>query len=175
LSLNIQFSTSTAFTSGVIRRLTHSQFSHVDFLLPDGLLGVSGVDPSISDLGGVLIRPFGCWPYLTKPKVARINCSDETADKVIAAAKTQLGKPFDNSAMWGMLNDQAEEKIKGTARNWRDPSQWFCSELVAWAMETGGLFPYKLAVMKSRVSPADVLLLANPFLDDENVQEFMEV
>jgi hypothetical protein len=46
MPLQIQFSTSTAFTSGIIRRLTHSPFSHVDFVLPDGLLGVSGKDAS---------------------------------------------------------------------------------------------------------------------------------
>lgn len=169
--LQIQFSTSTAFTSGIIRRLTHSPFSHVDFIVPEGLLGVSGVDPSINDVGGVLVRPFNCWPYLTKPKVARLGCSDEIAVKVIAVAMTQLGKPFDNTAMWGMLEDQATEKL----RNWRDPTQWFCSEFVAWAMETGGLFPYSLAVMKNRVSPADVLLLANPFMNAANIKEFTEV
>jgi hypothetical protein len=169
MPLQIQFSTSTAFSSSVIRRLTHSPFSHVDFMLPDGLLGVSGVDESIKDIGGVRVRPFNAWPYLTTPKVAHLNCPDEVTKKVIDAAKTQLGKPFDSSAMWGMLEDQATEKL----RNWRDPAQWFCSEFVAWAMETGGLFPYPLAVMKNRVSPADVLLLANPFMSVANIEEFI--
>lgn len=168
--LKIQFSTSTAFASGIIRRLTHSPFSHVDFVLPEGLLGVSGKDDSISDIGGVLIRPYPAWPYLTKPKVATINCSEEIAQRVIACAKTQIGKPFDHSAMWAMLDDQATEK----KRNWRDPTQWFCSEYVAWSMETGGLFPYPLAVMKNRVSPADNLLIINPFMSVENIKDFLE-
>jgi hypothetical protein len=172
LPLQIQFSTSTAFTSGIIRRLTHSPFSHVDFVLDDGtLLGVSGVDPSINDLGGVRIRPHNAWPYLTKPKVAHLNCTDVVAIRVIDAAMSQIDKPFDTTAMWGMLEDQATEKL----RNWRDPAAWFCSEYVAWSLETGGLFPYTLAVMKNRVSPADVLLLANPFMSDANVKEFTEV
>ena len=47
----MQYSTSIAFASMVIRRLTHSEFSHVDFILPgEGLLGVSGPDQKIGDL-----------------------------------------------------------------------------------------------------------------------------
>jgi hypothetical protein len=174
MSLQIQFSTSTAFSSSVIRRLTHSPFSHVDFVVPEGLLGVSGKDDSINDPGGVIVRPLKAWPYLTTPKVATILCPDNIATSVITAAMSQLKKPFDNGAMWAMLDDQAEEKIKGTIRNWRDPAQWFCSELVMWALETGGLFPYPLAVLKNRVSPADVLLVINQFMSVANIKEFME-
>lgn len=169
--LDIQFSTSTAFASGVIRRLTHSPFSHVDIIVPGGLLGVSGKDDSLNDIGGVRVRPTPAWPYLTPPKVAHIACSDEVTAHVIAAAKSQVGKPFDTTAMWSMLDDQATEKI----RNWRDPNQWFCSELVAWSLETGGLFPYQLAIMKNRVSPADILLIVNPYMTRENITEFLEV
>lgn len=168
--IQIQFSTSTAFASGIIRRLTHSPWSHVDIVMPDGLLGVSGKDDSISDIGGVRIRPFNEWPYLTKPKVACLNCSADITDRIHAAAASQIGKPFDNSAMWGMLEDQALEKN----RNWRDPNQWFCSELVAWALETGGLFPYPLAVLKNRISPADILLMINPFMSADNIRIFLQ-
>jgi hypothetical protein len=169
MSLQIQFSTSTTFMSGMIRRLTHSPWSHVDFVLPEGLLGVSGVDPSIHDPGGVRLRPHNAWPYLTTPRVAEIVCTDEVAKAVIAAATSQTGKPFDNEAMWGMLDDQANEKL----RDWRDPKQWFCSELVAWSLETGKVFPYPLAVLKNRVTPADVLLLINPFMRHGNIQDFL--
>lgn len=170
MPLQIQFSTSTAFTSGIIRRLTHSPFSHVDIIVEgEGLLGVSGVDPSIHDLGGVRLRPFNCWPYLTKPKIATLNCLDAVVKQVIEAGKSQIGKPFDNDALWAMLQDQAIEKT----RNWRDPSKWFCSEWAAWSMETGKLFPYTLAVTKNRVTPADVLLMSNPFMSEANIKQFL--
>lgn len=173
--LAIQFSTSKAFASGIIRRLTHSPFSHVDFVVQGGLLGVSGKDEHIHDDGGVRIRPTEAWPYLTKPKVARIQCSEEVAANVIAVCKTQIGKPFDHSALWAFFDDQATESQCMQVRDWRETSAWFCSELVTWALEQGGLFPYELAVSKNRVTPADVLLMINPFMPADNIIEFAGV
>ena len=67
--LTLQYSSSTALTSDLIRRICHSQFSHVDMVLQgEGLLGASGEDvyPNFDDPGGVLIRPFDPWPYKIK-------------------------------------------------------------------------------------------------------------
>jgi hypothetical protein len=171
VSIQIQFSTSPAFSSAVIRRLTHSPFSHVDLIVKDGLLGVSGKDDTINDPGGVRIRPFNAWPYLTKPKVAMLNCTDEVTEQVIAAARSQIGKPFDNDALYAMLNDLAVQK----PRDWRDPSQWFCSEFVIWSLEAGKIFPYTLAATANRLTPNDVLLVSNPFMTEANIKEFLEV
>jgi len=49
-------------------------------------------------------------------------------DKVLAAMESQVGKPYDFGAIFGILLD----------RDWRDTSKWFCSELVAWACEQAG-------------------------------------
>lgn len=172
--IKIQFSTSTAFSSGIIRRLTHSPWSHVDFVLDDGsLLGVSGKDDSIVDPGGVCIRPHEAWPYLYPPKVAEVHCTSEVASKVLALGVMQIGKPFDNSALWGFLEDQGEDPGKPQSRNWRDPSQWFCSELIIHCLEEGGVFHYPLVVAKNRISPADVLLIINPYLMPQNIKEFL--
>jgi hypothetical protein len=170
--IKIQFSTSKAFSSDVIRRLTHSPFSHVDLIVPEGLLGVSGKDDSIHDLGGVMVRPMNAWPYLTTPKVARLQCADEVAAAVIAAGRSQLGKPFDDSALWSFFQDQAVEQIIGKPRDWRDTKQWFCSEWLIWSVEQGGLFPYELVVAKNRITPADVLLMINGFMSADNILEF---
>lgn len=183
----IQYSSSTAFASGVIRRLTHSPFSHVDFILTEemvafhngnpqvvsGLLGVSGPGEYSSwhDAGGVLIRPVNPWPYNAPPKIARLQCSEAVRNLAIDYALSQLGKPFDNGALWRFLDDQGQHKYE--RRDWRDPETWFCSELVVRACEVGGLFPYPLAVMKDRVSPGDSLLIFNPFMTEENVREFL--
>jgi hypothetical protein len=173
--LSIQFSTSKAFASGIIRRLTHSPFSHVDLVVPEGLLGVSGKDDSNHDAGGVIIRPKQAWPYLTPPKVAHIQCSEQIAANVIAVCRSQLGKPFDHSALWAFFDDQAVEKHCMQVRDWRETSQWFCSELVTWSLEQGGLFSYQLAVAKNRVTPADVLLMINPYMPADNITEFQGV
>ncbi len=166
-----QFSTSAAFSSKVIRIITHSRFSHVDLILPnEGLLGVSGVDKSIGDAGGVLIRPFDCWPYLSPPKVARVQCSDAVAKSTIDAARNQIGKPFDKKALYHFLRDRAG--LPNIGRNWRDPSMWYCSEgQLRWA-ELGGLFGYSLIVEKDTVSPNDLLIFFNPYLTEDNIKEF---
>lgn len=47
---------------------------------------------------------------------------------VIAAARSQLGKPYDWLGVAGI----------GFRRRWQDEDAWFCSELVAWAFEAAG-------------------------------------
>lgn len=172
----IQFSTaaSTPFfwtgwknrASYVIRCLCHSNFSHAEFLLDDGnLLGASDQGPlspcSAGSPLGVAIRPpnyqlFG----IRRQMVIR---TDKT-DAIIAFAKDQLGKPFDRTALHNFLSPA----LPG-ARDWRDPSSWFCSELVLCAMEQSGYFvpilgKSQLPVPKNRVSPNDLLeiLLLDP-------------
>ena len=49
---------------------------------------------------------------------------------VLTMAQTQLGKPYDWGGVFGI----------GIRRRWQDADSWFCSELVAWAMEKAG-FP----------------------------------
>ena len=49
-------------------------------------------------------------------------------------------------------------------RDWRDESAWFCSELKAWCLEDAGFFPYTLLISKNRVTPADLLLMVNPWV-----------
>ncbi len=132
----------------------------------EGLLGVSGSDHTINDIGGVQIRPPGMWPYLHPPKTARLHTGG--ADAIIELAKTQIGKPFDNGALYGFLDDMGHEP----KRDWRDHGSWFCSEYIAWALEASHFFPYSLIPAKNRITPADLLLLLNPFLSEENIKEF---
>ena len=170
--LLVQYSTSTAFASGVIRRLSHSPFSHVDFLLPgEGLLGVSGVDESLNDIGGVRIRSFAPWPYMDAPKVARIQTTDHVIRSTLDFARSQIGKPFDNGALWHFLDDPAGKNYQH--RDWRDPASWFCSEYCVRSTEVGMLFGYQLAVMKDRVTPGDSLMIWNPFMMPKNIEEFL--
>jgi hypothetical protein len=162
--IHIQFSSSTAWQSDIIRRLCHSAFSHVDIVVESGLLGVSGEDHKLGDTGGVLIRSFTPWPYIRPPNVARI--STPHAERIIEIAKSQIGKPFDNGALYDFLSDNPGD------RQWRNKDKWFCSELVAFALEGAGLFPYTLIPAKNRITPADLLLLLNPFMTEDNIKEF---
>jgi hypothetical protein len=169
--LAFQFSTSPAFASRVIRWMTASEFSHGDLVLPgEGLLGVSGPDKPTKDPGGVRIRQFNAWPYLRPPKIARVQCSDVVARETIKFARSQIGKPFDNGALYHFLRDRAG--LTPVKRDWRDPDSWFCSEFLVRAVEVGGLFPYPLIMLKDVVSPQSLLLLLNPYMLPDNIREF---
>jgi hypothetical protein len=136
----------------------------------EGLLGVSGVDKSINDLGGVRIRPFNSWPYLYPPKTAKVHCPDEVAHKAVDWGRHQIGAPFDNAALYAFLRDRAG--LLKIGRVWRDPDKWFCSEFALRAIEQAGLFPYPLITPKDTVSPNTLLIHLNPFLSLENIMEF---
>lgn len=167
--LHFQFSTSNAFASAVIRRLTQSEYSHVDMVLPlEGLLGVSGKWKS--DVGGVRIRPFDAWPYLHPPKIAKVICSERVRNNAIEWARSQIGKPFDQGALYAFLRDRAG--LPKLGRPWRDPDKWYCSEFCMRAVEVAGLFPYPLITPKDTVSPNTFLVHLNPFMGRDNIMEF---
>lgn len=145
------------WTSAIIRRLCHSPFSHVDFVLGDGsLLGASdqGHDSPVikGNSCGVAIRPPDYQPFGYRRRMTIVT---DKAESVLAAAYSQLGKAFDSEALHDFLGDE----FPGI-RDWRDPDKWFCAELVAWAFETGGYWiPSTLQWPKNRVSPTDMLLV----------------
>lgn len=50
------------------------------------------------------------------------------SSEILAAACNQIGKPYDWTALFGLL----------LHRDWQEDDSWFCSELVAWAFAQGG-------------------------------------
>ncbi|MDO5609476.1 MAG: hypothetical protein Q4G62_01610 [Pseudomonadota bacterium] len=65
---------------------------------------------------------------------------------VIAAARSQIGKPYDWLGVIGI----------GLRRRWQSADAWFCSELTAWAFAAGGT-PI-VRVGEFRVTPRDLYL-----------------
>jgi hypothetical protein len=164
----LQYSTSTAFASMIIRRLCHSEFSHVDIVIPgEGLLGVSGPDNEIGDPGGVMIRSFHPWVYLHPPKTVVLETDKEA--EIIAIGRGQIGKPFDNTALWDFFSDKPGD------RDWTDEKSWFCSEYIVWCFVKAGFFPYPLVSAKNRITPGDSLMLFNPFMVPETLASFKGV
>lgn len=164
--LVFQFSTASSLgfldiASEWICRLTHSPFSHVDFVCADGnLLGASD-NPSAPVIEGnprgVAVRPPDYQKFHLRRRAEIIT---PHAKAIYRFAFQQLGKPFDNGALKAryFLSKAFED------RDWRDNDLWWCAELAARACEVGGLFPYPLLVVKNRVTAADLLLLLNPFI-----------
>ena len=152
----IQLSTEKGFTDKVIRWVTWSDFSHVDLVLSDGsLLGAR--------LDGVKIRPNGYAQFTSVQRWA-VECSPEQARMIIEAATEQLGKPYD---LRGILNMVLQ-------RDWREQDCWFCSELVAWAFEQGGIPLLNRCVSVRRIVPQHVLLSSRLAWVTPNTVSLME-
>lgn len=170
----IQFSTTvdslSNWASVVIRHLCHSAYSHVDFRLRDGTLLGSSDSPKAPILSGnprgVAIRPADYQQYGIKHTA---TIKTPRADDIIAMASSQIGKPFDNSGMYGFLSD------KPGSRDWRLEDRWICSELCLWSLEMARFFPYNLIPAKNRITPADLLLLLNGFMSDDDIAQFSRI
>ena len=67
---------------------------------------------------------------------------------VINALRSQLGKPYDISAVTGLA----------LRRNWQEDDAWFCSELLAWAWEKSGQ-PLFHRDSRHRVTPQNIWML----------------
>lgn len=123
-TIRLLFSTTGNPFSYLIRTATWSRWSHVS--LVDGAdvieaVAIHGVRRISLDERIHAAKDFA---------FSELPCVDRQI--VLAAAESQIGKPYDYTAVVGM----------GLHRDWHEMDAWFCSELVAWAFEEGksGLF-----------------------------------
>lgn len=146
--LRIQFAYSGDIGSAIISYFGHGAgWSHVDAILQDGsLLGAR--DNSINKIPpGVQIRPPGYIKFARTRKLEFPFTPDASA-RFYDFLRQQVGKPYDTCAIFGFA----------TGRNWRDADAWFCSELIAAALEACGFFPYPLASPINKIDPDDLYL-----------------
>jgi uncharacterized protein YycO len=68
----------------------------------------------------------------------RVDCPDAVLAEALKWALTQIGKPYDWTAIYGMA----------FRRDWHEDSKWFCSEFVEGAFDAAG---YPLVVNNGRV------------------------
>lgn len=129
----LQFSTQNTLLAAGIRWATWCDYSHVDFVLPNG------------DLYGAI--PKGVrrhWPEnYTRTKRFYVNAPID----VLNIALTQEGKDYDWRGIFGF----------GIRARLHDKDSWFCSELVAWAFEQAG-YPLLRTEKYWRITPRDLLL-----------------
>jgi uncharacterized protein YycO len=89
-------------------------------------------------------------------KVEQFVVEDYEVMKAACAwASSQIGKPYDFSAVSGIAFD----------RDWHDENRWFCSELIAVAFEKVGhpLLSTRPSAVSWRVTPRDLLLSRSLF------------
>lgn len=128
-SITLQFVLEDHFTSRLIGWFSAGHYSHVDAVMPYGLLGarndsVGGRPP------GVQIRPFDYTQFIRTMRIT-VPCSAGQYIGRNAFLREQLGKPYDRLAILAFAFN----------RNWRDQGAWYCSELQAAALEHAGILP----------------------------------
>jgi hypothetical protein len=169
----IQYSTTTSTTwrqkwenraSLLIRAILHgSPFSHCSFVLGDEAVLDATDSPDAPILlttppgnpRGVALRPHDYQEWGTRRRMV-LHCPN-VADAIIATAMTQLGKPFDSSAV--SFRSFIDTDTFPRDKPWNDPAAWWCSEYITWSEECGGLWDHPLIFPKQRISPIDNLML----------------
>lgn len=126
--------------SWAIRAGSWSRWSHVAVIDGDSVIeavALKGVTrTSLEDR----LRHDPSWAISSLP------CKDPAA--VIAAAASQLGKPYDYTAVLGL----------GLHRDWQQDDSWFCSELTAWSFQQAGSPLFRTGASR-RVKPQDLWML----------------
>ena len=146
------------YASWLIRHVSHSPFSHGDLELPGGaLLGASNSPKAPVIRGnpcGVAVRPPDYENYGRK---CRMVIETPLAEKIRATALTQLGKPFDNKALYRFLSDAVPTP---RATDWLEETSWYCFELLAYAFYASGYWGDPPNVWpNNRVSGTDLMMI----------------
>lgn len=141
MAITLQFVAGDGIGAELIEWFSAGDFSHVDIVMPDGSLLGARLD------GGVRIRSAN-YQTFHKRAVAVLDRGQSVSDAFIAAAVSQIGKPYDKTAIIGFA----------AGRDWREDDSWFCSELAAWALEQANTFPHAFYAPASKITPNGLLL-----------------
>ena len=164
--LELSFVTEATLGSAMIRWFTHSDFSHVDIITPDGYrLGARSdhpvwvpEDPNYQPTmrephTGVQKRAMD-YAKFTLDRRLIIPCSATQADHAYGWLYEQLGKPYDKRGLFAsFLFDRPVP--------WWDEKEWWCSELAAVFVHNAGFTACRTPA--SRVSPNDAFIYAGCF------------
>lgn len=91
------------------------------------------------------------WVKADNTKWEMCNIDVPRPDLVRKFAQEQVGKKYDYTALYA---------LPFIDRDWSSPGKWFCSELVAAALQEGGVTLFR--VPKHRVTPA--MIYSSPLL-----------
>lgn len=129
----------------LIRGVTWSKWSHVALVLDDGT-AIEATWPKVRRVALTDITS-------NHSKYVIIDIPTDCDNQIIDAAMSQIGKPYDITALFGLLVHRA----------WSDTDKWFCSELVAWAFSEGG-HPLFRSEDVHRITPQNWWMLNYPIV-----------
>lgn len=141
--LTVLFSRRRNLGSCLIRAVTWSQWSHVDLVLPGGVL-----------LGATVSKGVGydMMDYrLSHASAAALVHLPADFDKAIAWAQTQVGRGYDWFGAAGLA----------LHRDWEEEDLWWCSEYIGKASKEGGFLPYDTGYIR-RLTPEHLWMLDCP-------------
>lgn len=139
MTVRLLFTRRHALGSLFLRTALWSSWSHVAIIDGDEVIEATG--------SGVRVWPLRhAIADASEHEIVAVPCT--VPDGVIAAARSQIGKPYDWGGVLGI----------GFRRRWQDEGRWFCSELVAWAFHHAGV-PI-VRVQAWRITPRDLYLPA---------------
>lgn len=138
--MRVLFCTSKLPGAAIIRAVTWSDWSHVAIVDGDEVIEATWPSVRVAPLAEVLAKH-------SRHTFAEIHCQDAAA--VIAAVRSQVGKPYDLTALFGML----------MRRDWQEADAWFCSELVAWAFAEAGAPLFRPEALY-RITPQHLWMIA---------------
>lgn len=139
-TVSLLFSTSQKIGAVAIRAVTWSKYSHVALLDGDEVIEATWPAVRVAPLAEVIAAH-------SAHAIVELPCRDPQA--VIAAAASQIGKPYDYTAILGL----------GLRRDWQEEDAWFCSELVAWAFQQGGSPLFRPEALY-RITPQHLWMIA---------------
>jgi len=151
--IKLRFVTGNDFVSSVIRAAERDGWcSHVEAVLADGSLLGAHFN------GGVAIRPAGYDKDTLKRELfVELPGSQFHVGMFYEFLHEQVGKPYDTTGVVGLA----------VGRDWREQDSWFCSELIAAALEECS-YVHRLSSVSNHISPRDLLLVLSgiaPILD----------
>lgn len=146
MPIKLQFVCEAALSSQAIAWFSAGHFSHVDAVLPNGMLLGARSDSVGGKPAGVQIRPpnYVKWQRRTVMVVPATSVQTKAFYDFLNA---QVGKPYDDAAIWAFFFN----------RNWREADSWICSELVSAAGEACAVFD-KLYLAANKITPVSCAL-----------------
>lgn len=144
--LTIKFSLvrGRGWTSQLISWFGGGGYSHIDTITPQGMYRGARSDSIGGQPPGFWDRPahYEKWARQT---IFTLPVTPTQFDAYWRFSDAQLGKPYDSRGL-------VESFIFG--RDWRQDDSWFCSEIVAAALENAGILQ-RLPVGVTKVNPGD--------------------
>ncbi|WP_339079021.1 YiiX/YebB-like N1pC/P60 family cysteine hydrolase [Pseudomonas sp. TMP9] len=140
-SIQLLFSTTHHPFSGLIRAATWSRWSHVSLVAGGHVIEAVALEGVRQVSKDYAIQRASAFSLVDLPA--------RNPQAIIDAARSQLGKPYDWTAVAGL----------GLHREWQEDDSWFCSELVAWAADQAGEPWFRLEALR-RITPQHLWMLS---------------